>query len=618
MAVSGEQDYKIYLWDVVAGRLALPPLVGSTRLGLAMRFSLGGDRLLSTDWSDTWRLWDTRSGQLLLSMPALGASLHFSPDDRLVRSGAGGKVQIYRYRRGAELRTVVRPSSNKKGRGYAEVGAPCVDADSRLAAISTEEGVALVDVARGEETGLLPLPRNYPLRFGPDGSLWTFGSAGLLQLKKPVTGDPQSGSRRYGPPQRIFGTTNGDQVGSSADMRVVAIPDFSRGTILFHRDSKRQLPLGPQEDVRYCAVSPDGRWVATATWGLHEGAGVKVWDAGTGKHVKDLPVGGHGNVLFSPDGKWLLTTSRGCRLWAVGTWEEGPSPAKSLLKSTAAFSGDGKLLAMGDAPGVVRLVITDTGAEIARLTAPEQGRLHPCCFASEGAQLIAINDETMALHVFDLRAIRAGLAELDLDWGAPPLPAGPAPPVTPLSIYAERGDVLQLPKADALVKQAGHLVRNKEPAKALAALRKAIEIAPSHALAQNNLAWLLLTGPKELRDAAQALSQARKAVELEPDQYLYRNTLGVALYRTGQFAQAVPVLEQSLAEGKGEADAFDLFFLAMCHQRLGAPAKAKDCLAAGRHWFQEHQDKMPADWVQELSAFQAEAAAVLARPPGKL
>jgi Flp pilus assembly protein TadD len=96
---------------------------------------------------------------------------------------------------------------------------------------------------------------------------------------------------------------------------------------------------------------------------------------------------------------------------------------------------------------------------------------------------------------------------------------------------------------------------------------------------------------------AETVAEARKAVELDPDEQAYRNTLGVALYRAGQFTDAVPALMDSLRLGQGKADAFDLFFLAMCHYRLGDAAKAKDCRRDAASWFESHKSKLPAGWV---------------------
>jgi Tfp pilus assembly protein PilF len=110
---------------------------------------------------------------------------------------------------------------------------------------------------------------------------------------------------------------------------------------------------------------------------------------------------------------------------------------------------------------------------------------------------------------------------------------------------------------------------------------------------------------------------ARKAVELKPNEGFFINTLGVTLYRAGRFADAIPVLERSLREDKGKVDAFDLFFLAMCHQRQGDAAKAKQCYVRACCWFEEHQSKLPPGWKEELTMFQDEAKTVLAQPPGQ-
>jgi WD40 repeat protein len=207
--------------------------------------------------------------------------------------------------------------------------------------------------------------------------------------------------------------------------------------LLLRRDwADSPLPLGPQKDVRYCAVSTDGRWVATASHGKPHGIKAKVWDASTGECKKDLPTE-DGRVLgFSPGGKWLMTLSLDCRLWAVGTWEEGPPLGKGYW---FAFSPDDRVLAVMKEPGVLRLLEPATGREFVRLDAPVQTRLSPIGFSPDGSQLFALGLESQALHVWDLRLIRRQLKELGLDWDLPPYPEPPARPKGPLQVEIVKG-----------------------------------------------------------------------------------------------------------------------------------------------------------------------------------
>jgi tetratricopeptide (TPR) repeat protein len=137
------------------------------------------------------------------------------------------------------------------------------------------------------------------------------------------------------------------------------------------------------------------------------------------------------------------------------------------------------------------------------------------------------------------------------------------------------------------------------------------------ALFCNNEAWRLATGPAAARDPARAVTLSRRAVELLPDEPIYINTLGVALYRDAQYAQAASALNRSLAAGKGETDAFDLFFLAMARHRLGDSATARADFERALRWLGGHPD-LDARWLVELKSFRAEAESVLASPSGEL
>ena len=152
---------------------------------------------------------------------------------------------------------------------------------------------------------------------------------------------------------------------------------------------------------------------------------------------------------------------------------------------------------------------------------------------------------------------------------------------------------------------------------AQADMKQAAEFPQAGAEHYNNLAWRMATGPAALRDPEQALVLARKAVALAPGTAIYLNTLGVAQYRAEQFAEAITTLEKSLAAGKGQSDAFDLFFLAMARHKLGQIDRARANLDRALRWRREHPNPAGPGWSQELNMFQAEAEELLnaALPP---
>ncbi len=68
----------------------------------------------------------------------------------------------------------------------------------------------------------------------------------------------------------------------------------------------------------------------------------------------------------------------------------------------------------------IRLLFPQTGRELAWLSVPEETSLAPQCFTPDGTRLIAYGVANGQLYIWDLRSIRQQLAELGLDWDAPP------------------------------------------------------------------------------------------------------------------------------------------------------------------------------------------------------
>jgi Flp pilus assembly protein TadD len=105
----------------------------------------------------------------------------------------------------------------------------------------------------------------------------------------------------------------------------------------------------------------------------------------------------------------------------------------------------------------------------------------------------------------------------------------------------------------------------------------------------NLAAWTCVLASSATEDLTQPLRLAEKVVAGKRSS-AYLNTLGVALYRTGQFDLSIQRLNEAIqVHGKG-GSAYDWLFLAMAHQRLGKAEEARKWLAKARHWIDSAQN----------------------------
>jgi tetratricopeptide (TPR) repeat protein len=380
----------------------------------------------------------------------------------------------------------------------------------------------------------------------------------------------------------------------------------------------RPLVLDAGKSLHNMTLSPDGKWLVT----LEDFGPVKLWDAQSGRLERTLQESGS-DVSFSPDGRWLSIGWDGGCLLAVGSWQE-----VRKLKHAGYFSPDNRIMAVRSAGGwAILLVETETGKELARLEDPDQDATWDVKFTSDGSRLLVSSGQ--GIRVWDLRRIRAELARRDLDWDAPQYP--PAPISTePLTVELDLGDFHRLrpqrlvENYDRAVKAAEHIaapwylrgrVHQKAGryAEALRDLQEAVARQPDHPRFCHDLARLYVVAPEPFRNACTAVPLAEKAVKLQHGKWAYVNTLGIAYYRAGRYAEALTALQKSLAGGAGEAEAADLYFLALCHHRLGDANRARDCLRRAVAWHETNAKRLTHEVADELRGFRVEAEAAFTR-----
>jgi tetratricopeptide (TPR) repeat protein len=518
-------------------------------------------------------------GQELFKTTWEAASLHtfhFSRDGRLLAADvADHQLRLWEVIAPCGYRSLVRDPHLGKG----EYGNCAISGKHPLLASAMEDGVGLWELPGGRPVAFLPIGTHHGLAFEPSGALLTFGFGAQRRWQVEALDPP--GTLRIGPPQPLPFPPSPHQIATNQDARVMASAQ-GWGALVRHADhGDKLIRLAPQHDARLVAISPEGEWVAT---GSHSATDVyvKVWDARTGLHVADLPVEGSSWVGFSPDGRWLLTTGGGYRLWEVGTWREGPKLGGVWASAAFAFSPDSKALAVEAGSGAVRLLDPDTGREYARLEDPNHDRASYLSFSQDGSQLFASAANSPAVHAWDLRAIRAELVKRDLDWDLPRYPPAAEPKdAPPLQVKVDLGDFSP---------------RYKQ------------------ALELNNQAWPLATNPDaKLRDPARAVELAQKAVDLWPNEPMYWNTLGVAHYGAGHWKEAIEALTKSMELAKGKLESFDTFFLAMAHWRLDEKEKAREWYDRAVQWMEKNKDQLQGNkqWPEELRRFHAEAEELL-------
>ncbi len=340
-----------------------------------------------------------------------------------------------------------------------------------LAMAARPEGVRIARAGDGVGLAFLPIGVCDEAMFMPSGDLLTCNGRGLCRW--PVR-QIARGGLRIGPPEPLAaiasdrGRVNRGLAASADGHLVGAASLFGQGSMLLDPDHPwRRKLLVPHQGAADLAISPDGRWAASASRGEADNSLlVKVWDASTGKSLVQLPLGA-ARVAFSPDSRWLGVGGEGSyRFFRTGSWTPGPKieHGENAAETPLTFHPSSKVAAVLDSSlSIVRIVDVEYGDVLAKLDAPEQSHIYCLAFSPDG-RFLAASQSDQRVDLWDLSSIRQRLEALGLAGGLPDIFGGAgavsdAPPIDRIEVHGADAAGLRVLAARQTLTNAWHNVR---------------------------------------------------------------------------------------------------------------------------------------------------------------
>jgi WD40 repeat protein len=383
------------IWDVSSHREIGTPLKTGTTNANALSFSTRGPVVAVLTAEDTvqcWNLTTLRQIGVPVDAPADAfASLAISPDGTMVATVSAGGAQAWSVATGTELGAPLPDG----GLGPDQAA---FSGNGKLFAAVNGSGAVLSNLASGQLAGsALPIQGGMleVAAFSPDGSMLATGGMGGFV--------------------RLWDTSDHWQAGvfQAGFSQIAAIAFSPAGGILALGNQAGQVQLWDTATWRQIGtpladaglvISPNSTTAAVATG---NGA-IWLWDIPARRRLAVLAPPGTvddasagGPMAFAPDGK-LLAVNQGdgtIRLWNPKTRQVTGTPFHvgtlgSGLGNTIAFSPDSRILAVGVGTSLWLFDVA-TGRVISSNIAPDTGAhggIEAISFAAGGADLVTLTD----------------------------------------------------------------------------------------------------------------------------------------------------------------------------------------------------------------------------------